>query len=1449
MSDLHNPPPGARDNPAAREPEFAPVGKPHRVRRLAWIAAGSAAGLAILLLLLYAFLSSSAFENLVRERLIASLENSTGGRVQIASFRWRPLQLEADASGIVLHGREAAGEEPYARIDQIHAALSVLGLWNPHIRLRALDIVRPAVHLIVYPDGSTNQPQPPKPASKGKLTLNTLFDLHAGRIALRDGTVHYEDRAAGFDFQNRNLPLNLTATDTSLRLVYVPAGGKAPETYRIECGARDLSLVRGNPAHPVAPPVSGLAQATLDLTRTGAYLRSLRLTTHDSQSGDHALMLTGSLVDFAHPRWQARAQGQLDMRLLNSITGYPNSPEGLARLDLAAEGHGGVFHIDGPIHVDHGSYVGGGINARNVTIDAHFHADPEQMLIANTVARFRQGGRIDGEVALNHWLGPLPGTAVLETAPTPPAKRSLFRFGRRKSQRAAKQAAQSVATHLDGKVIANFHGVPMDTVLDIVSQPPFQRLGIGALLTGPATATWTKGDVRTLAVTAKLALTPSTSAAAGQRSGSQRVSQPGSQRVSQPEVPTSGVIDATYTQRDGGVNVRALSLVMPASTLKASGHLGAYPLRSASQLNIDLDSHDLTEFDRVLRDLGLHRDGKDGVAALPVTLAGEARFHGLWTGSLINPHLTGALNATNLVVDLPAPGDRAQPQTVRWDSLEATGSYASNRIAVDHARLEHGPASIELEGTLAAAAPAAAAHARPGFDGNSILHLQVTASQVDSADLIPFLGRTLPVAGRLSTQFQAEGRLHTLQATGWAQLDHATLYGEPLTRIRAQGTLAAPQLDLTSLTLTAPAGTVTASGGYNFHSHQFTLRAQGAAIQLAKLKRLENAALNASGTLGFTVSGSGTLSDPRLTAHGQVTRATLAGETLGSVDIDAHTANRTLIYSLGTHFESADLALEGHTALSGDLDTQATLRFSRFDIGIPLKIAHVPGLTGKSALAGTVTLAGPLRKPDQLRGEASLKDLALTVVGVHLRSQGPVHAALANQRISLDPIHITGEETDIHLQGDVDFKSGHQLNLAASGSVNLKLAETLDPDLTASGTTTFQVEAHGTFQNPDLRGRIDFQNASLALEDLPNSLSQLHGTLVFNQNRLEIRSLTATTGGGQLSVAGYLAYQHGIFADLSVTGQGVRIRYPQGVSSLADATLHLQGSQNNLLLSGKILITRFTVSPDLDIVALAAQAGKIQPVAPPDAPSNHIRLDVRIQSSPQLNFQNAYAKLAGDVDLHLRGTLATPSLLGRVSITEGNATIAGTRYELQRGDITFTNPVRIEPSIDLNATAHVQDYDVTLGIHGSLNKLNISYHSDPPLPESDVIALLALGRTQNEQRIYTQQQEQVAANTTDALLGGALNATVSSRVQRLFGSGSVKVDPSYLGALGNSTTRITVEEQVGRNVTLTYATNVNTTAQQLLQAEIAINHHVSLLVTRDESGVFSMVIKATRRYR
>jgi translocation and assembly module TamB len=750
-----------------------------------------------------------------------------------------------------------------------------------------------------------------------------------------------------------------------------------------------------------------------------------------------------------------------------------------------------------------------------------------------------------------------------------------------------------------------------------------------------------------------------------------------------------------------------------------------------------------------------------------------------------------------------------------------------------------------MDGTLDAA-PAKT----PVFDNTSLLQMHLRANKVSVDDVLPFTGRTLPLTGTINAQVQVNGPIDTLGGSGWVELDGGSVYGEPIARLRAQGTMANQVVKLASVTVNEAAGALAATGSYDVKTRRFEVDTHGAGIDVAKIGWLSGAGVEATGKLGFQVAGSGSIDDPRLEARARLTGLTLGGESVGTLEFVAHTANLSATYDATTKLETAELKLHGQTALSGDYATKANLEFSQFNIGALLKMAHVESIHGESALAGTVTVEGPLKKPEEMRGEARLKELVATVAGVRLESQGGVHATLANGRIDLDPLHVTGDQTDLHAQGSLSLRDKQQLDLAASGSINLKLAETLDPDLTASGTTTFQVEAHGPLSNPGLHGRIDLQNASLSLEDVPNGLSQLHGTLEFNQNRLEVKQLTAMSGGGLLSVGGYLAYQRGLYADLSVSGKGIRIRYPQGVSSLADATLRMQGPQNNLQLSGDVTITRFSVSPDLDVAALASQANSVQTIAPPDAPSNHVRLDVHIVSSPQLNFQNAYAKLAGDVDLRLRGTVASPALRGRISITEGSALIAGTRYELQRGEISFNNPVRIEPTIDLNATARVEDYDITLSLNGTPEKLSVNYRSDPPLPEADVVALLALGRTENQERLYTQQQEQsIASPTTDALLGGALNATVSSRVQKLFGAGSVKVDPNYIGALGNSTSRIIVEEQLGRNLTLTYATDVDTTGQQLIQAEVAINRHVSLLVARDESGVFSMVVKATRRYK
>ncbi len=603
-----------------------------------------------------------------------------------------------------------------------------------------------------------------------------------------------------------------------------------------------------------------------------------------------------------------------------------------------------------------------------------------------------------------------------------------------------------------------------------------------------------------------------------------------------------------------------------------------------------------------------------------------------------------------------------------------------------------------------------------------------------------------------------------------------------------------------------------------------------------------------AGALKFDAHASGTLDAPSVLAGVHLRNLVLGGQPAGALEVIVHTQGSTAYFTAQNSLALAGLQVKGQTALHGNFETQANLVLTNLNIAPILRALQVQSVTGNSSIAGTINLAGPLREPKQFSGDAEINQFSVTLQGIPLQAAEPLRASLHDGILRLTQVHITGPETNLAVTGTANLMGDQELAVTGNGGVNMKLAQTFDPDITSSGHLDFNVNAGGTLTTPLFSGKVHLNNVALALNDLPNGISKLNGNLIFDQNRLQVQDLVGTTGGGQLKFGGFLTYQQGIYGDFSATGKDIRVRY-SGISATADTTLHLQGTENNMLLSGSVQITRFIIGPNVDFASFAT--GPSATVPPdPNAPSSHVRLDVHIFSAPQLDFQNSYAQLAGSVDLRIRGTVAQPAILGRINVTDGTATFAGTTYQLQHGEIFFTNPVRIEPIIDIDATTRVEEYDITIGLHGSASKLTPTFRSEPPLPQADVISLLALGRTQEEQALYSQQEQSVGVDsTTNALLGGALNAAVGSRVQKLFGVGSVKIDPTYVGTIGSSSARITVQQNISRNVQVTYATNVNATAQQLIQAQVDITQSVSVVALRDESGVFSMVLKVHKRYR
>ena len=103
-------------------------------------------------------------------------------------------------------------------------------------------------------------------------------------------------------------------------------------------------------------------------------------------------------------------------------------------------------------------------------------------------------------------------------------------------------------------------------------------------------------------------------------------------------------------------------------------------------------------------------------------------------------------------------------------------------------------------------------------------------------------------------------------------------------------------------------------------------------------------------------------------------------------------------------------------------------------------------------------------------------------------------------------------------------------------------------------------------------------------------------------------------------------------------------------------------------------------------------------------------------------------------------------------------------------------------------------------------------------------------------------------STSNAILGEALNQTVSNRLEKLFGVSRIKIDPEAGGAENNTAgPRVTVEQQVSNNLTLTYITNVSQAQQQIIQAEYYVTKNLSIIAVRDQNGVLGFDVRLRRR--
>ena len=912
------------------------------------------------------------------------------------------------------------------------------------------------------------------------------------------------------------------------------------------------------------------------------------------------------------------------------------------------------------------------------------------------------------------------------------------------------------------------------------------------------------------------------------------------ERVAEHHQPVSAAWKFRYRYDPNILTVDSGEFETPSSRGTIDGVLA--PRNSAMNLRFEtgaLETH--KDFIDSLR--GATRGSEEAAKQISGSVRWDGKIAGLASGPAFQGHFRG---------------EHARYDGVFIDFLEGDMTYSPSELTLEHGHGRSGDMAADIEGTLSLM--------NWSFLPHSGWKAEANFEKVPAESLEKLLGLAFPVKGSLTGQFHGRGTREKPNLTGLFDLAEGRVYGLSFNRLRGQLNVSPDEVRVADAELRffppgkesgRGAGIITGSASYRYQDQTISADLVGAALPLENLEKFQMARFPVGGQASFRLRANGPIRTPQGEGAFRVVDLRVGQVVIGSFDGKLTSDGRTAHLELSSAMSTGEIS-GGYTLGLGDpYPLSGKVSIKNIDLDPFLLTAfHLKEFSGHANADGDISINGSLTQPENIIVDANFSRLAMNYANVRLENTGPVHFRSTKNSLEIDPVTLRGTDTNLQIAGSVQFAGRRAVGLRLNGALDLRLLSGFVSDIDTRGPAQINASFEGTLDRPRITGRIHIENALARAKDFPTGLSGITGDVVFDATRLYLENMSAESGGGTLHLSGGVNYSETpLRYDVNVRTGRVRIRYPEGMSWLVGGTLRLTGSPTAGLLSGRVIIERVTLTQGLEVASLLVSAK--EGITSPTTSSPYLRnlqFDIEALSAPDARMEWPGAQLQADANLRVRGTWEHPILLGHIHILSGDLYFAGNRYRVTRGDLNFSNPFRLDPILNVEASTTIQQYEITLNFNGPASKLTLAYRSDPPLPANDIVTLLALGQTSSEATARSGGTSQSGTAGASAILSEAISSQLGGRLERLFGITRFRVDPGLagVGSTGSqqsAASRVTVEQQITRNLTITYVSNVSSTQQQVIQVEYNVDRNVSIVGLRDQNGTFGIDIKIKKRFQ
>ena len=401
----------------------------------------------------------------------------------------------------------------------------------------------------------------------------------------------------------------------------------------------------------------------------------------------------------------------------------------------------------------------------------------------------------------------------------------------------------------------------------------------------------------------------------------------------------------------------------------------------------------------------------------------------------------------------------------------------------------------------------------------------------------------------------------------------------------------------------------------------------------------------------------------------------------------------------------------------------------------------------------------------------------------------------------------------------------------ATSQIDLGIVQGFTSYLTnVTGTLQANVRVTGTGYDPHLLGVVDVRGGAFAIPDLGTNYTGLDTRIDLKPDVLSIQEFKILDNRGfPMTIGGTLAVHERAVGAVNIRIQSEDFEFIDNelADLKLDTELRITGELRKPVIEGFVevengtihvaqLVERTTSDPyateatDLDLVGADAAARAI-PVTPAPAPApepsllDAITIDVALGIPSNLvlrgnDIRPANAPIEiGSMVVTVGGAVKVekapggrPRLLGEVNTIRGNYSFQGRRFDIMReGRIRFDGSEDLDPTLDLLARRIISGVETFVRVRGTMRQPELSFTSNPPLDQADILSLIVFNQPINE---LGEGQQVNLAERAAALAGGYLASGLAQSIGNALELDEFEIQAGGEGGFGPS---LTVGEQVG----------------------------------------------------